>query len=492
MSNVVKHMELRRGKAVGMAVFLCLAIVAGFVLSAPSAHAQTATFDVADGDWDQDSNWDTAQFPNDPSDIAIIPRRTPISPEVTLNTSVALSSLQFPNAASTVTLQVSNSSTFTIYSSITSTISSASASISPEVILPNDITIEVSGSAFKYLEFRGGISGSGGIIKSGPGRLRLTNVQSTYSGTTYINEGSVEVGSYDPLLSLNSPIVLANASGVFLNVQTDQTIPSLSGGGPLGGDVHLGPGPFIPANLTVGDATDTTFAGVISLWGNVVKQGSGKLTLTGDNTYTGTTTVAAGTLAVNGSIGGMTTTVNSGAKLQGVGSLTDVEVEGALAAGNSIGVINGDSFTFADGSTLENELDTSGNSDLLNATTSVTIEPGATLKIMPTAGTYPIGQKFIIISAPTVTGTFSNVINTLDGVHFRVNYYADRVELEVIPASVDPLPAAASVTSPQTGFGTPSSPNLLLPLIVVASVAFIAIGSLIISSQRSRNGKAKT
>ena len=73
----------------------------------------------------------------------------------------------------------------------------------------------------------------------------------------------------------------------------NQTIGSLSGGVIFGGGVTLGTGV-----LTVGNATDTAFYGVLSgTTGGLVKQGSGKLTLTNsNNAYAGATVVTAGTL----------------------------------------------------------------------------------------------------------------------------------------------------------------------------------------------------
>ena len=72
-------------------------------------------------------------------------------------------------------------------------------------------------------------------------------------------------------------------------------IGSLSGGGTTGGNVTLG-----SATLTDVQTTTTTFAGVISdggLNGGLTLNGSGgNLTLSGANTYTGMTTVSAGTL----------------------------------------------------------------------------------------------------------------------------------------------------------------------------------------------------
>jgi autotransporter-associated beta strand protein len=71
------------------------------------------------------------------------------------------------------------------------------------------------------------------------------------------------------------------------------------------GNVTLG-----SATLTTGnDNTSTTFSGVISGTGGLVKIGAGTLTLTGANTYTGPTIVSGGMLQVGnggtvGNIGG--------------------------------------------------------------------------------------------------------------------------------------------------------------------------------------------
>ena len=51
-------------------------------------------------------------------------------------------------------------------------------------------------------------------------------------------------------------------------------------------------------DLAVGDANDYAFSGTLSGLTALVKQGSGKLTLSGTNTYSGATTVSAGTLEV--------------------------------------------------------------------------------------------------------------------------------------------------------------------------------------------------
>ena len=80
------------------------------------------------------------------------------------------------------------------------------------------------------------------------------------------------------------------------------TIGSLEGDST--GKVHLG-----TRHLTVGgNGLSTTFDGVLSGSGALVKSGNEKLTLTGANTYTGGTTITGGTLLAQAMIGSVTGT----------------------------------------------------------------------------------------------------------------------------------------------------------------------------------------
>lgn len=153
-----------------------------------------------------------------------------------------------------------------------------------------------------------------------------TAAQNTYSGTVTVNPLTVS-GSGGSYLYLVGTSVLANATItlngdnlpgsarmgrstlLFGDGNVDgpgySTIGGLAGSGSLllantilfqGG---AGYSNGIPVALTVGyNNSSTTYSGVMSGPGSLIKVGTGTLNLTGANTYTGDTTVGAGTLAL--------------------------------------------------------------------------------------------------------------------------------------------------------------------------------------------------
>lgn len=128
--------------------------------------------------------------------------------------------------------------------------------------------------------FAGGITGTGALTKSGTGILALLGTGS-YSGGTTVNDGTLRAGSAGAFVANTAYTV--NGGTLDLN-NYNITMSSLSG---TGGTVALGLG-----NLTVDQATNTTFAGATSGGGTLTKSGGGALTLTGANAHTGDTTIS--------------------------------------------------------------------------------------------------------------------------------------------------------------------------------------------------------
>jgi fibronectin-binding autotransporter adhesin len=114
------------------------------------------------------------------------------------------------------------------------------------------------------------LAGTVGVNKTTSGTVILT-ATNTYSGTTTISAGTLQIGNGGTTGALSTSSAIANNGTLTFNRSN---------------------------NLTQG----TNFASVISGAGNVTQAGTGILTLSGNNTYTGTTTISAGTLALNNAV----------------------------------------------------------------------------------------------------------------------------------------------------------------------------------------------
>lgn len=157
--------------------------------------------------------------------------------------------------------------------------------------------------------YGGVISGSGNFVRDVAGTTFFT-ADNTYTGTTTINNGGT--------LQLGADVAGGSATGGIAAVS-----PILNNGA-----------------LVINRSNDVLLGGAISGTGTLTQQGDGVTTLTGANSYLGTTTVSAGTLLVNGNQAAATgaTTVFSGATLGGIGTIGgDVTVNdnGILAPGNT-------------------------------------------------------------------------------------------------------------------------------------------------------------
>lgn len=177
-------------------------------------------------------------------------------------------------------------------------------------LTPGSITVNntLAGTTFT-LNAAGKITGASGITKTGDGVLILANTGGNdFTGGTNINAGTLLIGNA-AAVSQGSTITIA--SGAKLDVNgLNVTVPSVLGSGVVESTAGAG---------TLTSATTATIAAVLQDGAgglSLVKNGVGTTSLTGTNTYTGPTTVSAGTLQIGnggttGSLGGTTITNNS-------------------------------------------------------------------------------------------------------------------------------------------------------------------------------------
>jgi autotransporter-associated beta strand protein len=250
--------------------------------------------------------------------------------------------------------------------------------------------------------FSGSINGSGAIlVKTGTGTQTLSGAN-TYSGGTTINGGVLQIGNGGTAGTLGTGNITDNATLTFNR----------------------------------SDSIDDTGFGVISGTGVLDKQGGGRLALTKAHTYSGATTLEAGTLALtnSGAIGnssgisissgalfdvsgatGGSLTLAGGQTLSGVGS-----VKGNFAVGsgailspglNGIGTLTfSNSLTLNSGCTNYFEISKSPlTNDVANIFGALT--NGGTLTVTNIGvAALTNGNSFKLFNAASYNGAFANMI----------------------------------------------------------------------------------
>jgi outer membrane autotransporter protein len=262
-------------------------------------------------------------------------------------------------------------------------------------------------------------AGSAQITNQGDGKAVFL-AGSSAGGAVITNQGGGSSAFRGDNTSEQAKII--NQSGGRLDLSTFDaaglcncvSLGSVSGSG----DILLGAHTLKTGALNLGE----TISGVISdggalAKGGFTKTGTGKLILSGANTYLGTTAVNAGTLQIDGSLGSADVTVASGATLGGngaIGALAGGTVSilsgGHHAPGASIGTqtINGN---YKLAGTLDIEVDTA-SADKVVVAGDVDLT-GGTLALHELTGTgWQPSQTYTIIDnqgANAVTGQFAGI-----------------------------------------------------------------------------------
>lgn len=319
------------------------------------------------------------------------------------------------------------------------------------------------------------ISGTGALTIQGGGSVSLTGAN-TYTGATTLTNGTLTVSGGAAIADTAAVVI----NGGTFQVNANETIGSLAG---TGGTVTLAESRI----LTVGPAnTNTSYAGVIQgANGALVKTGTGALTLTGTSLYSGATTVAAGSLIVNGSIASSSRlTVDAGATVGGTGTLPATIVNGTISPGNSVGTIrvNG-SLTLGAGSTTIIEIE-GATADLIQVTGAATV--AGALQLVALGGPYLFGTPYTILTATGGrTGQFATISTTGSfgvGVASAVSYGANNVQVTLTAAPlVTAAPGAAA------GAAAPAGGVVVIPNAGGNDVTLVVARTPVLGLNQTRN-----
>ncbi|EGF4862893.1 fibronectin-binding autotransporter adhesin ShdA [Salmonella enterica subsp. enterica] len=339
-----------------------------------------------------------------------------------------------------------------------------------------DVTIAESATlALSQGTLDNNVTGEGQIVKSGSDELMVTG-DNTYSGGTTISGGTLTADHAD---SLGTGAV-AN-SGV-LQVGEGELENTLSGSGSLvktgtgeltlSGDNSYSGGTTIDDGVLIADHADSLGTGAVanngvlqvgegelkntlSGTGSLVKIGTGELTLSGDNTYSGGTTIDDGVLIaanVNALSGGDvdnsgTLMLDANGAFELANITTHTGATTALAAGSTLGASQ---LTQEDGSTLSIDLGAATDDAVITAdsvtlagTLNVTGIGSVTDSWTPEAYTYTLIDSDSAITSDfddltiagmnredvdflTIDGKVDETDNTNYDLTASLSWYADR------------------------------------------------------------------
>ena len=265
------------------------------------------------------------------------------------------------------------------------------------------------------------ITGAGNLVKLGSANLTLDGL-TTYGGTTTVSSGALTLANADQIAASAAVTI---AAGATLDATSGaQTLNQLTGAG----NITAGSGALTLSN----SAATTTYSGIISGAAPVTKLGASTLTLDGNNTFTGTLTIAEGSLQLGngstaaGSVAGpidiaanATLILNHGTNnfamtaanaLTGNGLITKLATDtGALTLAGNSSAFTGTTNILAGSLALSNNASLGGD---LNLSPDTTLAGAGTLHNLTTLGsaTLTIGDPSAPSPSPstlTLTGTLT-------------------------------------------------------------------------------------
>jgi autotransporter-associated beta strand protein len=296
------------------------------------------------------------------------------------------------------------------------------------ITLNSTIRTEVGSGGVLRLANTGAISGSTfGITKEGAGELDLNAASNTFTGAVSVNAGTLTVSAScapstnGPLGNASSAVVVtgtlkfdgASNSDITRSVQLAGSAPALDASGTHRVHFHAVSQASGTRTLTL-KGTSTNNNQLESALGNgsggtlsLTKEGAGQWLITGTPSYTGATTVNAGTL----DFGGQTLSLSGGVAMAG-GTLANGNIGDTLVSavtftgGTVIALLDSTSTVTATSGTGRLQPLTADGSN--SYTGNTTVQAGATLELVTDANPGTVGDgKVTGASNVTVSGTLA-------------------------------------------------------------------------------------
>ena len=230
---------------------------------------------------------------------------------------------------------------------------SGAATLSGTVALEKTLNANVTNADTTGV-LSGNISGAGGLTKSGSGSLVLSGSNS-FAGNVTVSSGTVALTNGNAIG--NDPLVTID-SGATLAVLGSETLGRFTGAGA----VNIANGQTLTTSFT---NNSITFSGQISGAGGLTKAGTGTVTLSGSNSFSGLMRLDEGVLLVGNAnaLGAGTVQV----QFEEAGTRTIASSSGAgFTIANNVNIFN--SVTLGQTSGGTGSLTFSGNVDLGNPT----------------------------------------------------------------------------------------------------------------------------
>ena len=366
---------------------------------------------------------------------------------------------------STLTINATGTNGNTAGSGLTTGLGAGAETINANIALGGNQTWTLNASPSAPVTVGGTISGAHALTVGGIGQLVLAGNDTFTGGLTINGSASVVLNNAGALNSTTPDSVTfgPSSSGTLSLNGNSVAIGSLSSNATAVAPV-IRNGNASPVVLTINQAASGTYGGVIrdgmgSASLSLTTGGPATLTLTGANTYTGSTTVNGGDLQVNGSLASTAAvTVNSSGTLGGSGGT----IAGAVTI-NSGGTITGGTpaapgtLTLGNGLTLSSggiaafNIINGGANDQINITSGgLTVSSSAILEVtqyLTLGGTYAL--MTYTGPDPDLTGVTEQNLN---GSPLASNY-----SIVVNSGTIDLVVSTVTQAVPVVTINTPSS-----------------------------------